>query len=267
MSDWTLYSLPLWVLALLILCVLLSAVELGYWFGLRRYRASSGKGDGTGRDVTLGALLALLGLLLGFTYAFALGRHDLRKQSVIEEANAIGTAFLRADLAPEPERTELKTRLLEYAQTRVPPSEGDVGRADLAAYVKRTLAAQAVLWPLTLEVVDSDIPVPIKGLIVSSINSVLDAHTVRLAAVEDHIPSVVMLLLILVAAVSLNVATQNAGRSGYTPRGRSLVFSIVLSALIVIIIDFDLPQRGFIRVNQESLQTLVKDMETALAAR
>jgi len=100
----------MWADAVLFLVVLFVAVEEGFRFGLRHHHAGSSAEKRTRGDVTLGSMLALLGLMLAFTYAFTLSRANARKQSVVEEANAIGTAFLKADLLPEPGRSEVRAR-------------------------------------------------------------------------------------------------------------------------------------------------------------
>jgi len=267
MSNLWFYELPLWVSATFILILLLVAVELGFRSGLSIRRSSEKAGDTTRGDVTLGALLALLGLVLAFTYAFSLSRADLRKQAILQEANAIGTAFLRADLAAEPGRTLLRNRLLEYARTRVVSHEMVKTREKLTQVVKHSLKAQAELWPATKKALEGDIPGPIQASIVTAINRVLDAHTKRLAAAYDKIPGAVMVLIMLVAAVSLATAGYTAGLRGNMSRLRMGAFAVVLAALIVVIIDFDMPLNGLIQHSDESLATLVPDMEAALSNR
>lgn len=267
MSAAWLYELPLWVSGTLILILLLLAIEFGFRLGLSIRRSNEKAADTTRGDVTVGALLALLGLLLAFTYAFSLGRADLRKQAVVHEANAIGTAFLRADLAAEPGRTMLRKRLLEYTRTRLVTYEMANTQEELRQVVQRSLQAQAELWPATRKALDGDIPGPIQASIVTAINGVLDAHTMRLAAALDHIPGVVLVLIVLVAAISLATAAHNAGLRGNISRLRMGAFAFVLAALIVVIIDFDMPLHGLIQRSNESLSALIPDIEAALSNR
>jgi len=99
------YQLPLWVVFFLFLAVLLIPMEIGFRLGKRRKQFHLNPEGEVRSDMTLAAMLALLGLMLAFTYSFSMSRADLRKQSLITEVNALGTAFLRADLLPEPGRT------------------------------------------------------------------------------------------------------------------------------------------------------------------
>ena len=258
-----LYELPIWVIGVLLVVVLLAALEIGYRVGRWKGLAWKAFEPGGGGGVVLTSMFALLGLMLAFTYAFTVTRFDARKQAIVDEANAISTAFLRADLAPEPARTELRTLLLEYAKTRATPR--GTTSAKLQGELDRSLQVQAKLWPATAQMVKGKPAGPIEASIVLAINNVLDAHGTRLAKVLDRLPTIVLVMLVFITAASLAVAGFNAGISGGMNRLRMTVLTLVLASIIVVIIDFDLPQRGFIRVSQDSLTAVIQDMEADLA--
>jgi hypothetical protein len=260
-----LYEWPIWVDGVLFWLLLLIAIEGGFWMGLRRHRRSVDAKNTVRGDVTLGSMLALLGLLLAFTYAFSLGRADMRKQAIIHEANAIGTAFLRADLGAEPGKSELRQGLLDYARTRLLYKE--LYGEPLREAVDRSLDAQSRLWPAAERAVQGDVPGPIQALILQAVNDVLDAHTIRIAVVNDRIPGIVLALLLLVAAASLAVAAHNAGLNGSINRWRMSAFSLVLAALMLVIVDFDRGQHGFIRISLQPLEVIIKDLESQLGFR
>lgn len=263
MDLYWLYEIPLWLDMLLFLLVLLVPMEVGIRMGLRRNRSISGGEEVARRDVILSALLALLGLMLAFTYAFSMSRADLRKQTLIAEVNAIGTAFHRADLLPEPGRTELRQRLLDYARTRIVTPEMAHNREQLQQVLERSLLAQSKLWPATRSAVQQagDVSEPQKVSLVAAINEVLDAHTLRMAVVYDRLPSAVLALLLLIAATSMALAAYKAGLCGETRRWSMGAFAVILAALIFLILDFDIVLRGFVQVDQESLHLLVLEME------
>jgi hypothetical protein len=107
--------------------------------------------DQKSTDVTQGTLLALLGFLIACTYAFALDRHSFRKAAVLLEANALSTAYLRADLLEEPERQRLQSALRDYARIRVRlPHKHVVSTEANEAAIERAEAAQAPIWPAAL---------------------------------------------------------------------------------------------------------------------
>lgn len=261
-----LYEMPLWLDGVLFLSLLLAAMEVGFRLGLRRHRAGVDAERETAGDVTLGALLALLGLMLAFTYAFSMSRADLRKEAVVSEANAIGTAFLRADLAPEPGRSELRSALLDYARTRVSSARTVRDRAKLEAAIARSVEVQRRLWPATRLALEGDLPAPLQASLVQAVNEVIDAHTRRIAVVYDRIPGAVMILLLLIGAAAMGTAAHHAGLTGRTSnRWRLSAFAVVLAALMFLILDFDVILRGFVRVNHDSLLSQIREMEAALA--
>lgn len=253
-TSW-LYELPIWVNGVLFVTILLLAVELGFWTGVRSPKRQEESDD---HDISLGSMLAILGLLLAFTYAFTLSRADHRKSAIISEANAIGTAFLRADMAAGAGRTELRRRLLDYARTRVaiPKTAGEAREI-----FHRSLEAQAQLWPATKAALQGDLSEPIKVAIIRSINAVLDAHTARVAVAFDFLPPVVLALLLLIGAACLALAAQDAARTNRMTHLRLRVLALVLAALMLTIVDFDRPYEGFIQWSNQSLVTLVHDME------
>jgi len=257
-----LYEWPIWLDGAVFLLLLLIAVEVGYRVGLRRHLKSEEAKKTVRGDVTLGSMLALLGLLLAFTYAFSLSRADMRKQAIVHEANAIGTAFLRASLGAEPGRSELQKGLLDYARTRLVYK--DLYGEALRVAVDRSLDAQARLWPAAERTLQGEVPGPIQALIVQSVNDVLDAHTIRIAVVNDRLPGIVLALLLLVAAASLSVAAHNAGLNGSINRWRMSAFSLVLSALMLVIVDFDRGQHGFIRISNQPIEVVIKDIEAEM---
>jgi hypothetical protein len=206
-------------------------------------------------------------LILAFTYAFTVSRADLRKRVTIDEANAVATAFLRAGLVPNPESAELKRALLEYARTRVMTPETLSSRARLNETIRRTSEAQAKLWPITERIVKSRRPGAIEASLVAAINEVLDMHTTRLAIGFDRLPQVILLMLLLISAVSLAIAGFNSGLSGRFSRWRMTALAFVFAFVIFIIIDFDYPQQGFIRINQQALISTIAEMEGNLSNR
>ena len=258
-----LYNFPLWVPGIIFVILLAIALESGFRVGLKR-RESWKDADSGGGAVVLTSMFALMGLVIAFTYASGVSRYDARKDAVSNEANALGTAFLRADLVAEPGRTELKTILLEYARTRyIPPNSIRTNEARTAV-LQKTLQVQEKIWPATRRVVAQGTPGPIESSLVAAINAVLDAHTIRLVAVFDKLPRVVMWMLVLICAASLGVAGYNAGIQGRMSRWRMTAFALVLSGLMIVILDFDRPNDGLVTVSQYSINSVIAHMEADL---
>ncbi len=263
MKSALLYTYPLWVSALVFLVALVIALESGYRVGLER-RESWKDADSGGGAVVLTSMFALLGLMLAFTYASGVSRFDARKNAVILESNALGTAFYRTDLVAEPGRTELKRTLLEYARTRTFPPGSVSTDVNRNLTLKTTLDHLEKIWPATKKIIEQGEPGPRESSLVAAINDVLDAHTVRLAAVLDTLPKVIMWLLVFIAASSLAVAGYNAGIQGRISRWRMTAFALVLTGLMVTILDFDRPNDGLVIVSQRSINAVIAEMETNL---
>ncbi len=262
-----LYDFPLWLNALTFVAVLLLAVELGYRGGLRQRRLLNKTAEKRTRgDVTLSSLLALLGLMLAFTYAFTLSRSDTRQRAVVEEANALGTAFLKADFLPEPGRSELQQRLLDHARARIVTADLVKDRASRQATLARMKEVQSQLWPALEQAIGDSQLGAYEMSMIGSVTGVLDADTRRLAAGVDRLPGVVSLLLLAIAALSVGVAGNNAGLSGQINRWRMFGFVLILVFLMVMILDFDLPQTGFVRLYDLPIHRVVADMESALSS-
>jgi hypothetical protein len=263
-TPW-IYDFPLAVHALVIVAVLLLAVEVGYRGGLHQRRLLSEVAEKKTRgDITLSTLLALLGLMLAFTYAFTLSRADTRKDAAVIEANAIGTAFLKADFLRDPHRGELQQRLLDYARTRIVTQEQVKDHRTRQATLARMKAAQSHLWPALRQALADRQLGAYESSLIQAFTEVLDADTRRLVAAFDRLPTVVSLLLLAIVALAVGVAGNNAGLSGRINRWRMIGFVLILTALMTMILDFDLPQTGFIKLNNAPIERLVADLEQAL---
>ena len=258
-----LYDLPIWVAGLIFVIVLAITLELGFRVGLKR-RKTLKDADSGGGSVVLTAMFAIMGLVLAFTYASGVSRFDSRKNAVMIEANALGTAFHRADLVAEPGRTELRMILLDYARSRTFDPATLKTHENRMAVLNTSLEKLAKLWPATKRVVEQGKPGPIEASLVAGINAVIDAHTIRLTALLDKLPKVVVWMLLFISAAALAVAGYNAGIQGRMSRWRMSAFALVLTGLMLVILDFDRPNDGLIIVDHLSIDFVVADMEAEL---
>ena len=250
-----LYRINEGVLCLLLVALFFSAVELGFLLGRRTIR--SGKEDLEGHVATIeAALLGLLALLLGFGFSMAVNRFDARRAVVVSEANDIGTAYLRADLLPMAHSSEARRLLLEYLDSRIAffKAGTDVDLSTKA--LERTLELQRQIWARTV-MADREATNPVSsGLFVSAINTLIDVHTERLAALENHVPEVILFLLIFVASATLAITGYRAGLCGVRlVIPRAIVVALIVATLAVIV-DLDRPRRGFIKVSENALLEL-----------
>ena len=271
LATYALMDLPqftLSVLAFIILVTLPIVAYLGRKVGNaehRRWKFDRDKPDRIPGGTSLGAMLALLGLLLAFAFGAGLGWREMRQTAVIEEAAALSTAFLRADLVAEPGRTDLKQALLNYARSRLATPQDVRTRQDWEAFVSRTLDEQARLWPATLNAIDGDTPAPIRATVANGVTDVLDASTRRFGAAFENIPSTVKVMLLLAAGASIFVVGNRSALQGRPLTWRTFMFSGLLSVVIIVIFDLDRSLEGLDTVKTVTLKITIHEMELALS--
>jgi hypothetical protein len=259
------YQMPFWTNPLLLVGILLFSLEVSYRVGMwQRRRAGEEREQDRRGDVILSALLALLGLMLAFTYSFTVSRSDMRKTAAIDEINAVGTAFLRADLLGEPHRTSIRTSLLEYARTLIIAPQIAATKGGVTKIVERMSTKQSEIWPGLRGLVESQAPSPLTNSMVQSITDVSDAHTKRLMAALDWLPEVILAMLLFVGFGCLSIVGYSAGRADTLRRWRTTVLTLVLAAVMTMIIDFDRPLSGFVQMNQHPYSKLIQEMELAM---
>jgi len=248
------FDFPLVLFALSLVLLALSA-----WFGAavlsRRRDPTEDIQDDF--DTILAATLTLLGLIIGFTFSMAVTRYDQRKNLEEEEANAIGTAYVRADLLPSADAARIRMLLTEYLDVRIEFYETrDPQRlADIAA---RRAKLQADLWT-TVQRAASAQPSPLTALAVSGMNDVLNAQGYVQAAWWNRIPRAAWLLLIHIAVCSNILIGYGAHR---TKARRTLLFvlPLVVSISFFLIADIDSPRGGVIHVLPQNLRSLAESL-------
>lgn len=241
---------PLWLIGLLILAALTAAVEIGYQghVRLRRWRGEPTR-EQNSPDHLLSAVLGLLALLLGFTFSLALNRYETRRELVVQEANAIGTIWLRAQLLEEPVRTEMRRLLPLYADARIAWSDVELRTADMAP----TVGLQEALWRATGAAIRTDSSTQLSRAVMDAMNDGFDLASARQAARSAHIPDRVLQVLLLYAALSMVMLGYILAANGRPHRIATTLLLLLLSLALITILDIDRPRSGAIQVSQQPL--------------
>ncbi len=247
------------VLTLFVLTMI--ANEAGYRVGLR-HQPKVDEGTRSQTNSIQAAMLGLLALLLGFTFTMALQRFDTRSQAVIDEANAIGTAYLRTELLPDQLRTEARDLFDEYLQLRVQMQALDLTRMDRRSAKAAISRLQHRLWDVSLRAAEIDPRPSTTGLLIQSLNSMFDAYASRDAALQKHVPEVVLLVLFAVFMIAGSVLGYAGGLHGARPMLATVAMTVLIILVIFLILDLDRPRRGLIRVNQDSMSELSGEFAT-----
>jgi hypothetical protein len=194
-----------------------------------------------------------LALIIGFTFAMALTRFEARREAIVNEANAIGTTALRARLLPEPHRAETLKLLREYVKIRIDVVQSGKSLLELATALDRSNAIQEALWLQTKEISAKDNRYVPTGLFIQSLNEMIDNQGKRLAALRNRIPSVVLLALFGLAAVSCGFAGYAGALEVKRTRLPIYIIGVLISSMIYLILDIDRPSAGLITNNQQPM--------------
>lgn len=204
------------------------------------------------------SILGLLALLLGFTFSMSMQRYDNRTMALIDEANAIGTAILRAELLPEVQRESAKKLLAEYVRVRVAISATDLTRKEERDQYREAISGlQSSLWDLAVSATNADPRAVTTGSFVSSLNQMIDQQGKRSAILQAHVPEPILLLLLCVFVSSIGIMGYSAGLSGRRIVAPLLLVSLLITLIVFIIVDLDRPKRGMIKVDQTALTELI----------
>ena len=190
-------------LALVVTAIIFGAMGLGIWIGRTVTRRRGGLKEPLG--VIQGALVGFVALLLAFGLTMAVGRYEARRDAVVVEANAIGTTYLRAQTLAEPMRTESLELLRRYGDARITLSEAVPDSAKFEAASNASVEIQNHLWTLAGDALNAAPTASAPRLYVETLNEMIDAHTSRVAALDNRIPAPVLWLQILASALALGV--------------------------------------------------------------
>jgi hypothetical protein len=256
MSQQPLDHLPLLVVFAACIGITLLFYELGYRVGQWRERRATGEVAGP-TGMIVGSILALMAFLLAIATGMAADRFDARRALVLEEANSIGTTYLRAGYLPAPYDTQLESLLQEYVPLRIVKTQDG-----LKAKIARSVKLQNEMWAITEKLAREHGNLPVVALFVDSLNETIDAHESRIAAgVYSRVPPTVIWFLVAGVIFSVGMVGYNAGLTGRRSMISALVLAVALSAVLGLVVDLDRPSGGLIRTSQQPLVDLRNSIE------
>ena len=248
-------SLPIASIFATVAIIMFVSCELGYRLGLRE-RTHRDKEAPASLGSMVAGLLGMLGFVLAFTFSIASGQHDARKMQVIDEANAVGTAYLRADLLDPQHGDEIERLLRDYVDLRLQKVTVDNYR-DL---LDRSEEIHELLWARVYETAIAD-PDTNTQLAVASINDVIDMHTKRsMAALFTRIPTSIWLALLAISTFCMLTMGVQIGFTGKRRLIAVIPMLLAFAVLVTLVVDLDRPQSGLIRVSQQAMTDLQKNM-------
>ncbi len=259
----TFYNLvPIFLTLIGSLLLFFGSTEIGFRFGLRKAHLPKADDDAP-KGIITGSILGLVSFLLAFTFSIAAQNYTERRGIVLQEANAIGTAFLRADLMPEAEAQLIRTKLIEYTEDRLRAVDPDVTNEDMFIVIDAAKQIHQTSWEIVAQLAREN-PTATNALVISAINDVIDLHSSRVAlGTRYFIPTPIWISLFLVSCIALVTTGYRYGESyGYRPDllpGMVIAFALI----VTLIADLNHPRDGFLYTDQAPMQDLLATFKEA----
>jgi len=212
--------------------------------------------------VVVGAILGLVAFLLAFTFNMAADWYDERRELVVDEANAVGTAYLRSALLPSEQREGMGGLFRDYVELRIATSRAQVTGEGLIERIERSEAIHRLLWARAMAASEAQ-PNVMTSLFIQSLNEVIDVHERRVQSeIRNAVPLSIWLGLFVVSAIGLaasgfQVGSTGGRRGGIAGAGLVLAFASALT----LIADLDHPATGLLQTTQASLEDLLGEMD------
>jgi len=245
-------GLDAWVITLIFASAMVAFFGVGSWRG-RRSPAPPGDTSEKYTD----ASMALLGLLLAFSFSMALNRYDNRLQAMVAETNAIGDLYTNATLLPEPTRSEFQELLFNYTTHRLEGRRQRALRNEQERVLLEARQMQAKATAMVSKMVDEHTPITVP--LVNTLNAVTSSYATYVAAYRERLPAVVFMLLLAGSVIPAFLM----GRQGATTtvhKSGPLGFGLLVTLVIYVIFDLNQPSGGLITVRDEPLVELLKSM-------
>lgn len=245
---------------LIFFVVSLAIMSLAVWFGVARLRRTIPLDADAREDfsVVQSATLTLLALVIGFSLSMAVGRYDQRKNYEEEEANAIGTEYLRANLLPDSEAATVRSLLAKYLEQRILFYQVRDSQR-LVEIDSTTSQLENQMW-VELKNAAAAQPNPVTALAVAGMNDVINTQGYTQAAWWNRIPLAAWTLMILIGALC-NVLVGYGARSPTPRKHFLLIMPLVVSLSVMLIADIDSPRNGIIRVVPQNLLSTAQSMQ------
>jgi len=241
--------IPLFLLFLLTLAVLLAAVEAGSWIAARTEDSTKDKHQGPIASVVT-AILGLLAFILAFTFGMTESRFEQRRQLVLDEANAIQTAYYTSSLLPVVQKAEIRKLLRAYVETRL-----DLTLKNLRERMAKSLELQRLLWKETESLVGEKMQGDLRVLFIGQITQLFTLHQSRkTVGIIYRIPGTIWLSLYFLAAISMLAIGYQVGAAGAKRLRGVSVLAIGIACVITMIADIDRPAEGQFKVSEQPLR-------------
>ena len=254
----SLFQLSTPALVVGLFAVIIGATVVGHLVGRSMRDRSEGLREPFGAIQS--AMLGFMALVMAFGLSLAVGRYETRRAAVVTEANALGTAYLRAQTLAEPNRTTSLQLMRQLTDTSVAISQTVPGSPEQQAALDISSQTERALWDQAGQAVTAQPNASAPRLYLDSLNDAFDAQTSRVSALGNRVPTPVLLLEMIGAALALGLLALHLGTLGRGP-GIALLAAVLVASTLFITFDLDRPVRGLINVPADSLVQLRSSMD------
>jgi len=253
---------PVWLGILVVFGIfgsMLLLLEFGRRMG-RRGRVIDPEGAKAGLGTVDGAVFGLMGLLIAFTFSGAAARFDARRTAAVDEANAIGTSWLRLDLLPAAAQASIRPKLRDYTSARLEAfrklPDMEAARVESA----RANSLQQEIWRNAVAACSETNSIPTAVLVLPALNQMFDAASSRTIHAQMHPPLMIYQMLVLLVLASSLLAGYGLGVGKVRNRFHALAFTLTIMVTLLVILDFEFPRLGLIRLHTND-QIFVNQLE------
>lgn len=225
---------------------MLVTLELGYRAGRRAAQGDEAAHEGL--SAIEASIFALLGLLLGFAFAGAMARLEARRELIVKEANAIGTAYLRLDLLPAADQPEMRRLFREYLEVRLRAYNALANMDPTDRAIVRAEQLQREIWAHAVASNQRDSTQNAARVVLPALNEMIDVTTARSVAVRTRLPTPILTLLVVVALLSALIAGFAMARRRRRSPLHIALYVVAVAVTVYIVLDLDNPHIGLIRI-------------------
>src|SRR5688572_29245061 len=243
MNDFRLIA---FVAAVGLLLGIMIALEIGRRLGVKHAK-TEGATEGTGPLEA--AIFGLLGLLIAFTFSGAVSRFDDRRHLIVEEANNIGTAYLRVDLLPSESQPAIRDKFKHYVDSRLETYRKIPDMEAVNAELKRSQQLQNDIWTMSVAASQNSQTTMAGMLLMPALNAMIDITATRTMSAQMHPPIPIFVMLVVMALASAVLAGFGMARAKSRNWLHRAAFALILALTVYVILDMEYPRLGFIRVD------------------
>lgn len=253
------WSSPLIVAVLLVFMFV--ANEVGYWLGRnsRRFETDSSKSVSQTLKTSIFGFVAFL---LAFSFSLTSSRHDVRRRVVLDEANAIGTCYLRAGLLDNEDRTTIQRTLRQLAEKRLLYFQNATSEPEMEKAHREMNEISGRIWEGVQIAFNRDQSRVHSSQIIPAANAVIDLQSERAWTVRSHLQKIVLVLLIISVLVSNLLLGHSSGQVGVRHLGLWISFNILFALVLFVVLDYDRPRHGFIQVDHTPFVELIESFKS-----